>query len=183
MRTRAGYCGGRTASPTYQSIGDHTEVISIDFDPDLITFQQVLSCFWDSHHSLRNHPSSQYRNVLFYRSDAQEAIARASFQAESERHGVAVESIQTHLEPVTEFTYAERYHQSYYLTRYHDLRAFLEETYPDEKSLADSAVATRLNAFLGSGMERNWETFRDELPAYGLPASMESTLRKVVANH
>jgi len=178
-----GYCGGKTPGPTYRSIADHTEAISIDFDPDLVSYEKILSYFWESHHSLRNNPSTQYRHVLFYRSDTQKEVAEASFRTEAKRHGVGVESIKTDLEAMTEFTYAERYHQNYYLTRYHDLRAFLEETYADEKSLGDSAVATRLNAFLGSGMERDWNVFREELPAYGLPESMESTLEKVVENH
>lgn len=158
-------------------------MISIDFDPDLISFEKVLSYFWESHHSLRNNPSTQYRHVLFYRSGVQKEIAEKSFSAEADRHGVTLESIQTHLEAITEFTYAERYHQNYYLTRYHDLRGFLEETYADEKSLGDSAVATRLNAFLGSGMERDWNKFREELPNYGLPEAMESTLEKIVVDH
>ena len=61
-----------------------------------------------------------------------------------------------------------------------EIRDFLESCYPDAKSLADSAVATRLNAFLGSGMERDWERFLKELPEYGLPEALESGVRTMV---
>lgn len=178
-----GYCGGRTKAPTYHSIGDHTEAISIDFDPTIISFGKLLSFFWLSHHSLRNHASTQYRSVLFYRSTEQQQVGEQSFCEEAGRQGVERSAIKTHFEEATTFTYAERYHQSYYLTRYHDLRAFLEETYHSEKELADSAVATRLNAFLGSGMDRDWETFLEELPEYGLPERIEESFRKMALNH
>ncbi len=158
-------------------------MISIDFDPALTSFSDILAHFWQSHHSLRNHPSAQYRHVLFYRSPEQLEVAERSFDEEANRNQVTREAIKTHLEPVTEFTYAEGYHQAYYLTRYREIRTFLEETYPDEKSLGDSAVATRLNAFLGSGMERDWETFLTELPSYGLPASLEATLAEAAEGH
>ena len=80
--------------------------------------------------------------------------------------------------PIQNFTYAEGYHQKYYLTRYSDIRDFLTKTYPGEKALADSTVATRLNAYLGSGMQRNWQTFLAELSSYGLPENIEQSLRK-----
>lgn len=183
MRTRVGYCGGATKAPTYRSIGDHTEAISIDFDPTKISYTEILSLFWASHHSLRNHASTQYRSVLFYRSEEQKAFGEESFREEAARQGVELSSIKTHLEPLTEFTYAERYHQSYYLSRYHDLRAFLEEIYSTEKALADSTVATRLNAFLGSGMDRDWSVFLDELPHYGLPGEMTESFEKIALDH
>ncbi|MEM6278970.1 MAG: peptide-methionine (S)-S-oxide reductase [Verrucomicrobiota bacterium] len=116
---------------------------------------------------------------FFFRSEDQKKIAENSFRQEAERQGVHVEALKTHLEPVTPFTYAEQYHQSYYLTRYHDLRSFLEETYPDEKSFADSAVATRLNAYLGSGMDRDWESFRRNLALFGLPSALFESLEKL----
>jgi hypothetical protein len=52
----------------------------------------------------------------------------------------------------------------------------LTRAYPEAKALADSAVATRLNAYLGSGMNRDWTLFVKELPEYGLPAELEKAL-------
>lgn len=80
--------------------------------------------------------------------------------------------------PVGAFTYAENYHQNYYLTQRRDLRKFLEETYPTEKELADSHVATRLNAFLFAGFKRieNRGRFLEELKEFGLPERLEALL-------
>ena len=119
-------------------------------------------------------------NAWFYRGEAQREAAEASREIHAASVGLKVEQVATKILPATGFTYAEGYHQKYYLTRHHDLRDFLESKYPDAKSLADSAVATRLNAFLGSGMERDWQRFLKELPAFGLPEALESRVRSMV---
>ena len=63
------------------------------------------------------------------------------------------------------------------------MRAFLTETYPSGKELADSAVATRLNAWLGSGLGRDLEDLKNEIGSYGLPDKLEAyVLRKLGAN-
>lgn len=180
LRTRVGYCGGAKEEPTYHSMGDHTESISIDFDPAILTFEEILGHFWNGHRCERNHPSRQYMNAFFYRDDRQLEAAESSREAHAASLGIEVEQIATKLLPATAFTYAEGYHQKYYLTRHHDLRDFLESNYPEAKQLADSAVATRLNAFLGSGMERDWDRFRNELPEFGLPEALESSVRTMV---
>ena len=113
-------------------------------------------------------------NAVFFRDEEQQALAQSS--SESQGKNVATEII-----PIGKFTYAEGYHHKYYLTRYEEIRGFLEATYPDAKSLADSAVAMRLNAYLGSGMMRDWERFLAELPGYGLPQAIESSLRETAA--
>lgn len=117
-------------------------------------------------------------NAVFYRSDEQKTWAETSLIARAEQLGISESKVETSILPVRTFTYAEDYHQKYYLTRYAEIRDFLNETYPDGKSLGDSAVATRLNAYLGSGTDRDWEKFRLELPSYGLPEKLEEALRK-----
>lgn len=161
-------------------MGDHTESISIDYDPANLSFEEFLGHFWSAHHCERNHPSPQYRNVLFFRNEAQRDAALASREVYARTRGLKVGKVATEIRAATEFTYAEGYHQKYYLTRHKDLRGFLESCYPAAKELADSTVATRLNAFLGSGMDRDWEAFLDELPAYGLPESLEASVRTMV---
>ena len=46
VRTRVGYAGGRKARPTYRDLGDHTETIEIDYDPEEISFEDLLTVFW-----------------------------------------------------------------------------------------------------------------------------------------
>lgn len=115
-------------------------------------------------------------NAIFYHDEAQKKLAEASRQKAATAQGVSVTKVQTGILPVGKFTYAEAYHQKYYLTRYAEVRDALTDHYEDAKSLGDSTVATRLNAYLGSGMKKNWVTFLKELPEYGLPKELEAAL-------
>jgi peptide methionine sulfoxide reductase MsrA len=170
LRTRVGYCGGKKESPSYYELGDHTEAVSIDYDPAELSFAGLLEHFWNGHRCDRNNSSRQYMNAVFYRDDAQQELAQESREAQGQ-------NVATEILPVGQFTYAEGYHHKYYLTRYPEIREFLEATYPSAKALADSTVAMRLNAYLGSGMMRDWKQFLNELPEFGLPEAIETSLR------
>jgi len=159
-------------------MGDHTEAISIDFDPTVITYSKLLDYFWKGHRCQYSGMGRQYMNAVFYQNDEQKKIAEASRAAQAKQLGIKEVEVKTKIIPVGKFTYAEGYHQKYYLTRQHDLRAFLEETYTTSKALADSTVATRLNAYLGNGTAKDWDDFLKELPSYGLPEKLETQIRK-----
>ena len=176
LRTRAGYAGGKKKDPTYYSLGNHTEVISIDYDPKVLSYEDLLKIFWSAHRCDQINTSRQYMNAVFYHNDSQKKLAEKSRSAAALKQKVEAESVQTSILPVGDFTYAEAYHQKYYLTRFQDIRGILAKAYPDPKSLADSTVATRLNAYLGSGMKRDWSVFIKELPEYGLPEELEKAL-------
>lgn len=178
LRTRVGYAGGTKEKPSYYMMGDHTEAISIDYDPKLISYDQLLTHFWNAHRCEFNNSKRQYMNAVFYQNDQQRKQAEASRMARAQILGISVAEVKTEILPVRAFTYAEAYHQKYYLTKHKDIRKFLSKTYPDGKSLADSTVATRLNAYLGTGMERDWKQFLENLPKYGLPEEIEARLKK-----
>lgn len=178
LRTRVGYCGGSKENPSYYHLGDQTEAISIDFDPTKLSYDDLLGYFWRSHRCDRTNSSRQYMNAVFYQNDEQRQLAETSAKAEAKRLGISIDNVKTKILSVGTFTYAEAYHQKYYLTRYSDIRDFLNETYPTGKALADSTVATRLNAYLGSGMNRDFEIFLKELPSYGLPKNLSDQLEK-----
>lgn len=159
-------------------MGDHTEAISIDFDPTVISYEQLLTHFWNGHRCEYNNSSQQYMNAIFYQNDEQKKIAEASLIKRAKLLRMTASEVKTKILPVRQFTYAEAYHQKYYLGRQGDLRSFLSKTYPSSKALADSTVATRLNAFLGSGKSKNWNQFAKELPNYGLPEGLEAEVQK-----
>jgi len=179
LRTRVGYCGGDKVKPTYYSLGDQTEAITIDYDPEVLSYDDLLDHFWKGHRCEQTNRSRQYMNAVFYRDDSQKKLAEASLVKQARRQGIEAGAVKTEVLPIKIFTYAEGYHQKYYLTRFPDVREFLSETYPDAKSLADSAVATRLNAYLGAGMGRDWKVFLAALPKYGLPNELEKALREL----
>jgi peptide-methionine (S)-S-oxide reductase len=151
-------------------------VISIDYDPKVLSYKDLLEIFWSAHRCDQVNSSRQYMNAVFYHDEAQKKLAEESRAGAAKARGVLVEEVQTSLLPVGVFTYAEEYHQKYYLTRYSEIRELLLKSYPEGKSLADSTVATRLNAYLGTGMKKDWKVFLKELPRYGLPKDLEEAL-------
>lgn len=176
LRTRSGYCGGTTKAPTYMEIGDHTEAVSIDFDPTVVRYEDLLAEFWEAHRCGAGGTMRQYRIAVFYHNDAQRRVAEKSLARAAAKQGVSMEDVQTVVVPVGVFTYAETYHQNHYLTRHPDVRSFLESTYPSGKEFADSTVATRLNAFLGWGFDRDVVLLEREIDGYGLPEALRKEI-------
>ncbi len=65
VRTRVGYAGGTLANPTYYNLGDHTETIEMDYDPDVITYTELLAIFWNSHDPTSPSYSRHYKSIIF----------------------------------------------------------------------------------------------------------------------
>lgn len=146
MRTRAGYAGGSTPAPTYTAMGDHTECLQVDFDPEVTSFEALLAHFWRAHSPWRRTPGRQYRSVLLVSGPAQRAAAeqsRAALQAEEGRE------VFTPIEDLGAFTRAEDYHQKYALRRHREVAADLLAIYGEGDGFTDSTAATRLNSWLG----------------------------------
>jgi methionine-S-sulfoxide reductase len=178
LRTRSGYCGGTTEAPNYLEIGDHAEAVSIDFDPTVVTYEELLDRFWTMHRCGSGGGLGQYRVAVFYHNEEQQKLAEKSRARAAKKEGVALSEVKTGVSPLGTFTYAEAYHQKHYLTSSSEVRLFLMETYPTAKELADSTVATRLNAYLGWGFDRNVEDLKKEIASYGLPKKLEELVLK-----
>jgi peptide-methionine (S)-S-oxide reductase len=117
--TQVGYMGGTLKNPTYEDVctdrTGHAEVVDVTFDPQAISYRDVLEAFWSNHNPTtlnRQGPDvgAQYRSAVFYHSPAQLAEARASRQAAQERFP---KPIVTQIVPASEFWRAEEYHQQY----------------------------------------------------------------------
>ena len=144
MRTRVGYAGGTTAAPTYRNIGDHTEAVQVDFDPAVISFDELLERFWSEHNACRTPFSTQYASILFHDGDAQRRAAEASAAEVVQQRG---RELTTRVEPLRRFFAAEDYHQQYALR---SDRALLEQArrwLPDDAAVRDSTLAAKLNAY------------------------------------
>lgn len=119
--TAVGYMGGDVDNPTYEIVCSHTsghaEVVQVDFDPERVTYEQLLEIFWSNHDPTqlnRQGPDvgDQYRSVIFYHDAEQKRLAEASKQG-LEATGAWSRPIVTLIEPVSTFWRAEEYHQQY----------------------------------------------------------------------
>jgi peptide-methionine (S)-S-oxide reductase len=118
----SGYAGGTTANPTYEQVSTgttgHAEVCQITFDPQQISYGELLEVFWAIHDPTtlnRQGPDvgSQYRSVVLYHTQEQRARAEAS-KREVAASGVWKDPIVTEISPYAGFYKAEDYHQNYY---------------------------------------------------------------------
>jgi len=118
----SGYMGGATANPTYKEVCSgttgHVEVARIWFDPDTISFDQLLEVFWHSHDPTTmnrqgNDVGEQYRSVIFYHNEEQRSLAEES-KAKTDTSGLWGDPIVTAIEAASKFYAAEDFHQNYY---------------------------------------------------------------------
>ena len=118
----SGYAGGSVPHPSYEMVHEgitgHAEVVMVDFNPDVITYEQLLNVFWKNHDptSLNRQGEDegpQYRSVIFYHNEDQRRAALKSYRALTDRH-VYRYPIVTQLVPMRAFYRAEEYHQNYY---------------------------------------------------------------------
>ena len=119
---RSGYTGGTTENPTYEDIctgkTGHAEVIQIDFDPTLISYENLLHIFWKSHDPTTLNrqgadTGTQYRSAIFYHSEKQKETADKS-KENVEKSDLYFDSIVTEITLLTKFYVAENDHQDYY---------------------------------------------------------------------
>jgi len=117
--TQVGYAGGVTDNPTYQDVCSdrtgHAEAIEVEFDPERVSYDQLLESFWGLHDPTqlnRQGPDvgSQYRSAIFFHSAEQEQAAIASRERASARFR---RPIVTEITPAGPFHRAEDYHQRY----------------------------------------------------------------------
>ncbi|MCA1793470.1 MAG: peptide-methionine (S)-S-oxide reductase [Desulfobacteraceae bacterium] len=174
ISTRVGYAGGSTNAPTYMRIGDHTETVQVDFDPERITYRQLLDILWDSHAYTRQTNIPQYKNAIFYHNEEQRQQAVASKNALEQRTG---KTVQTDIVPVQSFTLAEDYHQKY-LLKHSALNHFLNTFYEHHIDLIHSTAAARLNGYAGGNGSR--EQLLREMHLLGLDDAQNKVLEKLV---
>lgn len=121
--TAVGYAAGSTPNPTYREVCSgmtgHNEVVLVVFDPQVISYQQILKVFWESHDPTQgmrqgNDTGTQYRSGIYCYSDTQKQLAEASRDAyQTALSEAGYSKITTEIIPAPEFYYAEDYHQQY----------------------------------------------------------------------
>jgi peptide-methionine (S)-S-oxide reductase len=121
--TAVGYAAGVTPNPTYQEVCSgmtgHNEVVRVVFDPKVISYEDLLKVFWESHNPTQgmrqgNDVGTQYRSGIYVYSESQKQLAEASKKAYQQSLKAAdYGEISTEIIEAPEFYYAEAYHQQY----------------------------------------------------------------------
>jgi peptide-methionine (S)-S-oxide reductase len=123
--TMVGYTGGKFENPSYEDVctdeTGHAEAIEVQYDPNEISYEQLLKVFWSVHDPTtrdRQGPDigSQYRSMISYHTQEQETLAK-KVKEELERSGKFKNKIVTEIVPASSFYKAEEYHQKYYQKR------------------------------------------------------------------
>ena len=119
IKTEVGYCGGNTAETNYKEVctgtTNHAEVVKLDFDPKIISYEKILEYFFEIHdpttlNSQGPDFGTQYRSEIFYLNENQKTIAGNVINKENERLSGKV---VTKLSQVKNYCPAEEYHQRY----------------------------------------------------------------------
>jgi peptide-methionine (S)-S-oxide reductase len=164
-------------NPTYHNLGDHSESIQIDYDPNLISYRDLLEIFWAGHNPTARPWSTQYKAAVFPHNKDQERQAVETRDREAARRNAV---IMTEILPATNFYPAEAYHQKYSLQQERELMKEFRAVYPSEKEFMDSTAAARVNGYLaGHG---TWESLREELNSVDLPPETIRKLWDIIRN-
>tara|TARA_B100001094_G_C18087031_1_gene748300 strand:- start:541 stop:999 length:459 start_codon:yes stop_codon:yes gene_type:complete len=122
LEAPVGYSGGSLENPTYQQVCSgqtgHAEVVQVKFDPNKVSFQELLEVFWNIHDPTtlnRQGPDvgTQYRSAILFHSQEQETLARKSVQNLTEQKRFS-NPIVTEISPIDVFYLGEEYHQRYF---------------------------------------------------------------------
>ena len=121
--TAVGYAGGYSPNPTYEEVCSsrtgHTEAVLVVFDPAQTSYSDMLKLFWENHDPTQgmrqgNDVGTQYRSAILTTSDAQtDAAQRSALTFGRELSGAGYGEITTEIAPLSDFYYAESYHQQY----------------------------------------------------------------------
>jgi peptide-methionine (S)-S-oxide reductase len=121
-KVTSGYSGGHVKNPGYKEICSgltgHAEVIQVTFDPSVISFEDLLEVFWNTHDPTTLNrqgadEGTQYRSVVFYENEDQKKTAE-QYKQQLERSGTFKQPIVTEISPLINFYPAEQYHQNYF---------------------------------------------------------------------
>lgn len=150
VRTSCGYAGGVKPNPSYGEIKDHTESVRVEYDRKKVSYKSLVEKSLDIHNPQNRIKNQQYDNIIFYRDSKEKRIAEKVL----EDRGYKIGDIETRLELITDYYYAEDYHQKYNLRFNRRLEELFNAEYSDEE-LRNSAFATKVNAFVGGKMDKD----------------------------
>jgi methionine-S-sulfoxide reductase len=172
-----GYAGGTIGDPAYRAMGDHTECFQVDFDPQRISYEELLDLFWQSHDPTHEWWKVQYASLVLAHTPEQLETAKASAALYEQLLG---KPIVTRIEMLDRFWPAENYHQKYHLRQDRVLAAEFQAMFDgDEMAFRESTAAAHVNGYVaGDGTAQQLAT---EIDLLGLSEVGQANLSSVVS--
>lgn len=122
QKVESGYTGGKVKNPTYKEVCSgltgHAEVIQLEFNPEVVTYEELLEIFWKTHDPTTLNrqgadAGTQYRSVIYYHSDDQKKLAEL-YKKKLDDGKIFSNPIVTEISPIGTYYTAEDYHQNYF---------------------------------------------------------------------
>ena len=142
VRTRVGYAGGTKVDPTYEVLGDHTEVVQMEYDPERLSFGDLLERAFAEHDPYHQPQKRQYQNIIFTETAAQHDQLQTVLDESDLNH----DRLETRLESLDRFHLAEAYHQKFNLRGKRWITDVFTEAGYDDAAVRESPAAAKLNA-------------------------------------
>lgn len=143
VRTRVAYAGGTARDPTYHSLGNPTEAFQVEFDPDTVTYRELLDLVFESHDPRHQTRKTQYQNVVLIATAAQHATLTEFLSS----RGLTVDGIGTRIEQLSRFYPAEGYQQKHKLRSVSSLVNAFDDAGYDPEAVRESPIAAKLNGY------------------------------------
>ena len=172
-KTRVGYAGGNLDNPTYHNLGSHTETIQIEYDPEQITYKELIEIFFENHNPYQKPYGSQYKSIVFYHNERQKEIFEDHVANLNNKR-----QLYTELKEYSEFHYAEYYHQKYRLQSFNNIMSELRDMYSNDKEFINSTLTARLNHYVGS--KTGLDLFEKEKEFYDLESETIKWLKNYI---
>ncbi|KAI4388132.1 hypothetical protein MLD38_000490 [Melastoma candidum] len=174
VRTSVGYCGGSKPNPTYRSLGNHAECVQVEYDPTLISYEDLLDIFWSSHDSRQvfgqgPDVGNQYRSIIFTNGTKEFRMASESKEKEQTKFKSSIVTTQIQLLGI--FYPAEPEHQKFELKQNGILLLMMGNL--QEEELQKSSLAAKLNSYAAElcppRIQKNIETKINNILRKGWP--------------
>ncbi|MCR4818833.1 MAG: peptide-methionine (S)-S-oxide reductase [Fretibacterium sp.] len=174
-RTCVGYAGGVFSSPSYEDIGDHMEAVRVEYDPQSVSYGQLLELFTCWYRMIPLDAVQRHSAVIFVKTEKERRLARAAVERSTLCGGPAQPAAR--VLPLKTFIPAEKKWQKYYLHSAPWLYEELLRLYGGEDALLRSTLAARLNGFLRQPSQSALRCLPESADLYGLSSHDRVTLR------
>lgn len=176
--TLVGFAGGTTPAPTHADIGDHVEAVQVAFNPDQLSYADLLEVFWDAHDPAETAAKRRYRHALVPQTDRQAEQARTARTQAAKWLG---SGDNVWVCPDASFHAAAPRHQNYKLRQHQSLAAVFLDRAPTDDAFARSPAATLANAYVAG--HRPLDRLDDDRACLDLPPDALDQLRTHARRH